>query len=83
MNPDYIHWRQVPPSPLTPSYDEAVSDVQPSAGYRPPSYLSEGVSEMVQSQSRDVDAALRHIHPLERERMRNLAVDALEGRNQI
>ncbi|RVX70105.1 hypothetical protein B0A52_06277 [Exophiala mesophila] len=84
MNPDYIHWRHVPPSPLTPSYNEAVGDVHPSAEYRPPSYLSEGgVSEMVESQSRDVDAALHHIHPLERERIRNLTVDALEGRNRI
>ncbi|KIX06443.1 uncharacterized protein Z518_04419 [Rhinocladiella mackenziei CBS 650.93] len=83
INPDLVHWKHVPPSPLTPTYEEAVSQVQQTMGYRPPSYLSEsGVTEVVESQTRDVDAALENIHPLERERMRTLAADALEGRNQ-
>lgn len=82
MNPDFVHWKHVPPSPLTPTYVEALSDDAPAAtAYRPPSYLSEsGMTQVLESQGRDVDAALTHIHPLEREHMRNLAADALEGR---
>lgn len=81
MNPDFVHWKHVPPSPLTPTYDEALSDVQATTEYRPPSYLSEsGMTQVLESRNRDVEAALGNIHPLERERMRNLAADALEGR---
>jgi len=81
MNPDFVHWKQVPPSPLTPTYDEATTGVQRTMGYRPPSYLTDsGVTDVIEAQSRDVDAALESIHPLERERMRTLAADALEGR---
>ncbi|KAK5063177.1 hypothetical protein LTR84_005254 [Exophiala bonariae] len=84
MNPDLVHWKHVPPSPLTPTYDEALSGVPvtlTAAAYRPPSYLSEsGMTQVLESQGREVDAALDNIHPLERERMRNLAADALEGR---
>ncbi|KEF58138.1 uncharacterized protein A1O9_06062 [Exophiala aquamarina CBS 119918] len=81
MNPDFVHWKHVPPSPLTPTYDEALNHVLPTTTYRPPSYLSEsGMTQVLENQSRDVDAALEHIHPLERERMRNMAADALEGR---
>ena len=72
------------PSPLTPTYDEAVNQIHRTMGYRPPSYSSEnGATDIVETQRRDVDAALGNIHPLERERMRNLATQALEGRNQI
>ncbi|EXJ92570.1 hypothetical protein A1O3_01122 [Capronia epimyces CBS 606.96] len=80
MNPDFVHLKHVPPSPLTPTYEEAVSQVRRAMGYRPPSYISEsGVTELMEARSRDVDAALDNIHPLERERMRTLAADALEG----
>ena len=86
INPELVHWKEVqpkPPSPLTPTYDEAVNQVHQTMGYRPPSYLSEtGATEVVESQRRDVEAALENIHPLERERMRNLAAEALEGRGQ-
>ena len=83
MNPEFVHWKQVPPSPLTPTYDEAIAGVQRSMGYRPPSYLTDsGVTEVIETQGRDVDAALENIHPLERERMRSLAADALEGRSR-
>lgn len=54
--------------------------VHRTMGYRPPSYLSDGgVTELIESQTRDVEAALENIHPLERERMRTLAANALEG----
>ncbi|KAK5457248.1 hypothetical protein LTS15_005029 [Exophiala xenobiotica] len=82
INPDFVYAKQVAPSPVTPTYDEAMTEIQHTVGYRPPSYLSEsGASEIVASQARDVDAALENIHPLERERMRILAADALEGRS--
>lgn len=83
INPNFVYTKQVDvvPSPLTPTYDEAMTQVQHSVGYRPPSYLSDGgASEVIASQRRDVDAALENIHPLERERMRTLAAEALEGR---
>ena len=45
MNPNLVHWKRSsqPPSPLTPTYDEAVRDVCAALGreYRPPSYISE------------------------------------------
>ena len=59
-----------------------MSGPHPNAQYRPPSYLSEGsVSQVIETQTRDVEAALDNIHPLERERMRHLAAEALEGRS--
>ncbi|OCT44109.1 hypothetical protein CLCR_00734 [Cladophialophora carrionii] len=83
INPDLVHWKEIQtktPSPLTPTYDEAVNQIHRTMGYRPPSYISEsGVTEVIETQRRDVDAALVNIHPLERERMRNLAAEALEG----
>lgn len=84
MNPNLIHWKNVPPSPLTPPYEEAMNQVPRTMGYRPPSYLSEsGMTESIERRTRDVDAALENIHPLERERMRTLTADALEGRGQF
>jgi hypothetical protein len=86
INPDLVHWKEVQtnsPSPLTPTYDEAVNNIHRTMGYRPPSYISEsGVTEIVETQRRDVNAALEHIHPLERERMRNLTAEVLEGHGQ-
>ncbi|EXJ85502.1 hypothetical protein A1O1_05866 [Capronia coronata CBS 617.96] len=80
LNPDFVHLKHVPPSPLTPTYDEAVIQVQRAMGYRPPSYISEsGVTEFIETRTKDVDAALENIHPLERERMRTFAAEALEG----
>lgn len=84
INPDLVHWKEVQtkePSPLTPTYDEAVSQIHQTMGYRPPSYLSDsGATDIIETQRRDVDAALENIHPLERERMRTMAAEALEGR---
>ncbi|KAI1610228.1 hypothetical protein EDD36DRAFT_467301 [Exophiala viscosa] len=80
INPDLIHWKEVLPSPLTPTYDEALNQVHQTMGYRPPSYLSENeVDEVMANRRRDVDAALKIIHPLERERLRELTAHALEG----
>ncbi|EXJ70300.1 uncharacterized protein A1O5_06368 [Cladophialophora psammophila CBS 110553] len=83
LNPDLVHWKevQVPPTPLTPTYEEALNQVHQTVGYRPPSYLSEsGRTDAMESRTRDVDAALENIHPLERERLRRLTAAALEGR---
>ncbi len=84
INPELVHWKEVQtknPSPLTPTYDEAVSQIHETMGYRPPSYLSEsGATDVVETQRRDVEAALENIHPLERERIRNMTAEALEGR---
>ncbi|OAG39576.1 hypothetical protein AYO21_06220 [Fonsecaea monophora] len=86
LNPDLVHWKevQVPPTPLTPTYEEALNQVHQSVGYRPPSYLSDsGMTAAMENRARDVDAALENIHPLERDRMRTLAAAALEGRDHI
>lgn len=84
INPDYVHWREVPnkpPSPLTPTYDEAMRQVHQTMGYRPPSYLSEaGSNAAEENPRRTTTSTFENIHPLERERMRNLAAEALEGR---
>ncbi|KAL2395476.1 hypothetical protein ABEF95_006597 [Exophiala dermatitidis] len=83
MNPDFVHVKHIPLSPLTPTYDQAMEQIQRNLGYRPPSYDSEnGMTEVIEAQTRDVDAALEGIHPLERERMRTLAAEALEGRGE-
>ncbi|KIY01501.1 uncharacterized protein Z520_03053 [Fonsecaea multimorphosa CBS 102226] len=82
LNPDLVHWKevQIPPTPLTPTYEEALNQVHQTVGYRPPSYLSEsGTTVALENRARDVDAALENIHPLERERMRTLTAAALEG----
>ncbi|OQV03910.1 hypothetical protein CLAIMM_08884 isoform 2 [Cladophialophora immunda] len=82
LNPDLVHWKevQVPPTPLTPTYEEALNEVHQTVGYRPPSYLSEsGTTAAMENRARDVDTALESIHPLERERMRTLTAAALEG----
>jgi hypothetical protein len=78
MNPNLVHWRKVPPSPMTPTYAEAMNDVQREVGYRPPSYLiSEGgATQIIETQRRDVDNALRNMHPLERERITGLTGEA-------
>lgn len=50
-------------------------------GYRPPSYLSEaGNTAADAGPTRTTTSTFENIHPLERERMRNLAAEALEGR---
>ena len=77
INPNLVHWKEVQkrePSPLTPTYDEAVNQIHQTMGYRPPSYLSEGGATDV--------VTLENVHPLERERLRALAADALEGRDR-
>ncbi|OAP57579.1 hypothetical protein AYL99_08317 [Fonsecaea erecta] len=82
LNPDLVHWKevQVPPTPLTPTYEEALNSVHQTVGYRPPSYLSEsGTIATMENRASVVDAALENIHPLERERMRTLTAAALEG----
>ncbi len=83
INPDFVHLKHTPPSPSTPTYEEAMGQVHSTLGYRPPSYISEGgMTEVIANQARDIDEALENIHPLERERMRVLAANALEGHGQ-
>ena len=45
MNPTLVHWQKssLPPSPLTPTYDQALVEVHEALGreYRPPSYMSD------------------------------------------
>jgi hypothetical protein len=93
INPSLLHWREVErkdPTPNTPTYEEAMKQVQQTVlgGYRPPSYLSVNGEPQDHGDSprrRDgLDSvALGDVHPLERERMRAMAQLALEGRNQI
>jgi hypothetical protein len=80
MNPSLVHWQKqetLPPSPLTPTYDEAMSEVQKAVGYRPPSYASDGdvVDQIAVCGSPTGGVGLVQmddVHPLERERVREL-----------
>jgi len=86
MNPSLVHWQKqetLPPSPLTPTYDEAMSEVQRAVGYRPPSYASDGgvVDPIAVCEPPTGDVAvlgdaglgqMEDMHPLERERVREL-----------
>jgi hypothetical protein len=85
MDPNLVHWAKLPPSPDTPTYEEAVRDIQSAVEIRPrpPSYgVVDGVlvreedeREMDGQRNRD----LRHdstVHPLERERVHMLFGEA-------
>lgn len=63
MDPNLVHWAKLPPSPDTPTYEEALEDVQRAVGHRPPSYLN---GLLVEETDPRRDLAL---HPLERERV--------------
>lgn len=83
MDPNLVHWAKLPPSPDTPTYEEALKDIQNavSTTSRPPSYvLVNGVLVRDEDEERDGDRDLngaeerdvRHdstVHPLERERV--------------
>lgn len=69
MDPNLVHWARLPPSPDTPTYEEAVQDIQTAVGHRPPSYVN-GV--LVEDTAVEEERGLRHdstVHPLERERV--------------
>jgi hypothetical protein len=71
MDPNLVHWAKLPPSPDTPTYEEALQDIQRAVGHRPPSYVNGVLVE-----ERD----LRHdstVHPLERERVEMLIGEAM------
>ena len=87
MNPSLVHWKKasLPPSPLTPTYDEALEEVHEvlDREYRPPSYMSdpgrngqvEPSVEVVQPECMELDGRellFGEVHPLERERVREL-----------
>lgn len=79
MNPNLVHWQKVPPSPLTPTYDEAMADVRRAVGYRPPSYIESenGTPYVVEHGKAHFEPALRDIHPLERERIAHLGPNVI------
>ena len=66
MDPNLVHWAKLPPSPDTPTYEEALQDVQRAVGNRPPSYVN-GV--LVQEADLRYDSM---VHPLERDRVEML-----------
>lgn len=64
-----IHVQQVLPSPSTPTYEEAMKDIQRAVGFQAPKYTPApnevlGVEESVQDSPRE-----NSIHPLERQRL--------------
>ena len=72
MDPNLVHWAKLPPSPDTPTYEEALRDIQNTPGRRPPSYvLVNGVLVETETEGQ-TQRDLRHdstVHPLERERV--------------
>ena len=72
MDPNLVHWAKLPPSPDTPTYEEALRDIQNTPGRRPPSYvLVNGVLVDTETEGQ-TERDLRHdstVHPLERERV--------------
>ena len=84
MNPAHLHTHTIPidPTPHTPTYEQATAPFSNSGiklpgmpGYRPPSYGSEGgLTAVLETRRRDVEAAMARVHPLERERMGRLGV---------
>ena len=70
MDPNLVHWAKLPPSPDTPTYEEALREVQQDVGNRPPSYVN-GVLVQETDVRHDSD-----VHPLERERVERLFGEA-------
>ncbi|KAK5950550.1 hypothetical protein OHC33_008493 [Knufia fluminis] len=67
MNPEMVFWHKQNPSPTTPTYEEAMKEVQTAVGYQPPQYIS----PRRERQTRDGES-VSNIHPLERERLGGL-----------
>jgi len=64
MNPELVFWHEQTPSPTTPTYEEAVNDVQAAVGYQPPLYISPKRERGALEGER-----VSNVHPLERERL--------------
>lgn len=64
LNPEMVFWHKQNPSPTTPTYEQALKDVQTAVGYQPPEYVSP-------KRERQHQAGVRvsNIHPLERDRL--------------
>lgn len=66
MKPENIFWHKQNPSPTTPTYEEAMKDVQTAVEFQPPQYIS----PKREQETREVDQQrASNIHPLERERL--------------
>lgn len=76
MNPELVFWHKQNPSPTTPTYDEAMNDVQTAVGYQPPVYTSPLRVRTGQEGERT-----SNIHPLERERLCGLMGNTMVSRH--
>lgn len=65
IQPEMLFWQKHNPSPATPTYEEALNDVQTAVGYQPPQY----VSPKRERQALEIGQRVSDIHPLERERL--------------
>lgn len=72
MNPELLFWHRQTPSPTTPTYEEAVNDVQAAVGYQPPQYISPKRERGAQDVER-----VSNFHPLERERLVGLMANTM------
>lgn len=64
MNPEMVFWHKPDPSPTTPTYEDAMNDIQTAVGYQPPQYTSPN-----RERSARHGQSVGNIHPLERERL--------------
>jgi len=74
MNPELVFWHHSTPSPITPTYEEAVNDVQAAVGYQPPHYISPKRERPGQEGQR-----VSNVHPLERERLVGLMSNTMSS----
>lgn len=74
MNPEMVFWHKQNPSPTTPTYEEAMNQVQTAVGYQPPLYVSPKRERQPQEGQRT-----SNIHPLERVRMAGLMGNTMSG----
>lgn len=73
MNPEKVYWHKQEPSPTTPTYDEAMMDVQKAVGFQPPQYISpRRERNMRREDGGQEPQRTSQIHPLERERLAGL-----------
>lgn len=75
MNPEMVFWHKQNPSPTTPTYEEAMKDVQTAMGFQPPQYVSPKRERQVLAGER-----ASNVHPLERERLVGLMGNTMSSR---
>jgi len=80
MNPEMVFWHKRNPSPTTPTYDDAMRDVQSAVGFQPPQYASPQRERPVREAN---EQHVSNIHPLERERFAGLIGSTMSSQKQL